>query len=83
MCWSSVHITVKELVPIVVACALWENQWKGATVLCRCDNAAVVSIVNLESSKDALAMHLMRSPFFITAVNGIFLYAQHIPWETQ
>ena len=78
-CWSSVHIMVEELVPIVVACALWGNQWKGATVLCRCDNTAVVSIVNSGSSKDALAMHLMQSLFFITAVNGISLYAQHIP----
>ena len=78
-CWSSVHITVKELAPIVVACALWGNQWRGATVLCRCDNAAVVSIVNSGSSKDPLVMHLMRSLFFITAVNGISLYAQHIP----
>ena len=58
-CWSSVHITVKELVPIVVACALW----KGATVLCRCDSAAVVSIVNSGSSKYALAMHLVESVF--------------------
>ena len=78
-CWSSVHITAKELVPIVVACALWGDQWRGATVLCRCDNAAVVSIVNSGSSKDALVMHLMRSLFFIAAVNGISLYAQHIP----
>ena len=80
-CWSSVHITVKELVPIiiVVACALWGDLWRGATVLCRCDNAAVVSIVNSGSSKDALVMHLMRSLFFIVAVNGISLYAQHIP----
>ena len=78
-CWSSVHITVKELAPIVVACALWGNQWRGATVLCRCDNAAVVSIVNSGSSKNPLAMHLTRSLFFITAVNGISLHAQHIP----
>ena len=48
-------------------------------MLCRCDNAAVVSIVNSGSSKDPLVMHLMRSLFFITAVNGISLYAQHIP----
>ena len=78
-CWSSVHITVKELVPIVVACALWGNQWKGAMVLCHCDNAAVVSIVNSGSSKDVLLMHLMRSLFFITAVNGISLCGQYIP----
>ena len=64
-CCSSVHITVKELVPIVVACALWGDQWRAATVLCRCDNVAVVST---ESSKDALVMHLMRI-LFITAVS--------------
>ena len=61
--WESVHITVKELLPIVVAIALWEDRWQGRTVCCRSDNAAVVSIINTRRSKDQLAMHLMRSLF--------------------
>ena len=33
------HITIKELIPIVVAAALRGQQWVGTTVQARCDNA--------------------------------------------
>ena len=31
---ESVHITAKELLPIMVACA---HQWQGCTIRCLCD----------------------------------------------
>ncbi len=43
--WSDIHITVKELLPIVMAVAVWGRLWKGAMVSCRCNNMAVVAIV--------------------------------------
>ena len=76
--WDSVHITVKELLPIVVAIALWGHEWQGRTIRCRSDNAAVVSIINSGRSKDQLAMHLMRSLFFFTAQRGCILQAVHV-----
>ena len=77
--WESVHITVKELVPIVVACALWGNTWKGKTIRCRCDNAAVVAIVRSGTSKHQLVMHLMRCLFFFVAVYQMYLEPVHLP----
>ena len=62
--WEGVHITVKELVPIVVGVARWGRQWEGRIVRCRRDNAATVAIVNSGKSKVERAMHLMRSLFF-------------------
>ena len=44
--WEGVHITSKELLPIVAACAVWGHLWQGCTVRCLCDNAAVVAIVH-------------------------------------
>lgn len=32
--WGTVHITVKELLPIVLACALWGHEWHGNSVHC-------------------------------------------------
>ena len=61
--WADVHITAKELLPIVVACAVWGHNWRGATVRCLCDNAAVVAIVRSGTSKDPLVMHLIRCLF--------------------
>ncbi len=54
------HITTKELVPIVMATALWGEEWRGQIVQVWCDNAAVVSIVNHGSTRDKQAMHLTR-----------------------
>ena len=35
-------IAAKELLPILVAAAVWGNKWQSETVLCHCDNEAVV-----------------------------------------
>ncbi len=51
--WHHVHITIKELLPIVVASLIWGHQWKGQHVLALCDNAAVVSIVNSSNATRA------------------------------
>ena len=75
--WAGVHITIKELLPIVIGAAVWGRQWKERSVLRRCNNAAVVAIVNLGRSKVELAMHLMRSLFFFLASWNV--YCQHIP----
>ena len=66
VCYS-IHITVKELFPIVVASATWGKHWRGLTVKCVCDNAAVVAIINSGRSKDKLAMHLLQCLFFFAA----------------
>ena len=77
--WREVHITVKELLPVVVAVAMWGKQWQGRNIRCRCDNAAVVAILNTGSSKEERAMHLMRSLFFVQAMFDISLFGEHIP----
>ena len=75
----SVHITCKELLPIVLACAVWGRAVQGNTVKCCTDNAAVVSIVNTGRSKDELAMHLMRCLAFFTAHFQLVVWAEHLP----
>ena len=34
--WGSIHITIKELLPIVLSCAVWGRYWKGKSVICQC-----------------------------------------------
>ena len=50
--WADVHITVKELAPVVLGVATWGQKWKGLTIQCRCDNAAVVAILHSGRSKN-------------------------------
>ena len=51
------HITVKELVPIVLATALWGKERQDQLVQVWCDNSAVVNIVNHGSSREKQSMH--------------------------
>lgn len=72
------NIMIKELIPIVIAVMLWGNSWAGMTIQARCDNQAVVEIINRRSSKDQEAMHLLRCLSFAEARFGCFLTAKHI-----
>ena len=44
-------ITIKELLPIMVAAVVWGTRWRAQKVLCHCDNQAVVAVLNSRSSK--------------------------------
>lgn len=72
------NITVKELLPIVMAAALWGAGWSGKTVRAECDNTAVVAIVNSGTSREPEAMHLLRCLAFLEAEHSFYLFATHI-----
>ena len=71
------QIAVKELIPIMLAAAVWGNNWKGRNVMSYCDNAAVVAILSKGDCKEPQAMHLMRCLAFLKA-KFQFLFASHI-----
>ena len=72
------HITIKELAPIVVAAVIWGPKWKGKTILARCDNVAVVAIVNSGTSKNPQAMNLIRCLSFLSAIWEFRVRATHL-----
>ncbi len=73
--WS---IMPKELLPIVVAAAVWGRRWRGLTVKARCDNMAVAATIKSGSCKEAHAMQLRRCLAFLEASNAFVLVAEHI-----
>ena len=66
-------IAVKELLPIVLACALWGPLWAHKHVEVQCDNAVVVDILRAKTSKCKDIMHLLRCLHFCTAKHDIRL----------
>jgi len=72
------HITVKEMVPIVLAAAVWGGRWSGKTVVARCDNSAVVDTLNKGCCRDPDVMHLVRCLAFLRARVQFTLTATHI-----
>ena len=77
--WQEVDISAKELVPIVVAAAVWGRSWQQRHVVFHSDNAAVVAVVQHKSAKSPLLLHLLRCLYFY-AVHFQFAYsAVHVP----
>ena len=77
--WQDTNIAVKELVPIVIAAALWGDKWRRSCVCFKCDNVAVVEILRSRTARDPLLMHLLRCVVFYAAVFGFQLIANHVP----
>lgn len=76
--WSAVGIMAKELVPIVISCAVWGPHMSKRKVLFQCDNMSVVSAVQKGSAKEPVVMHLLRSLWFFVAFFDIDLNIEHI-----
>lgn len=72
-------ITLKELLPIVLVCAVWGESLRNMRVTVPCDNLGAVALVNSGYSKIPQIMHLLRCLFFIRARFQIQLWAVHIP----
>ncbi len=77
--WSENNIAVKELVPIVLAAAVWDRCWSHHRVLVLSDNMAVVEIFKSRSCRDSDLLHLLRCLHFIEARWDMVLWVQHIP----
>ena len=78
-CTGEVNIATKELIPIVMAAAMWGKAWEGQVVCCRCDNDAVVAVLNKRTSRDQDLMHLLRCLSFFEARFSFRAVASHIP----
>ena len=76
---SDQQIAIKEFIPIVLASALWGDQWQGTTVRANCDNEAVVAVINSGYSREPFISHLLRCIFFFSAKYEFTLTAAHVP----
>ena len=72
-------IAVKELLPIIIAAAIWGKEWRGAQVTCHCDNQAVVAVMGSRSCRERHLMHLLRCLFFYEAHYEFKICCRHVP----
>ena len=77
--WRVVSIAAKELVPVVVAAAVWGHQWERRCVCFKSDNSTVVSVLQHRSAHDPLLSHLLRCLAFYAALFHFHFGAEHIP----
>ena len=76
--FCSASIAAKELLPILVAAALWGVCWEGCVVLCHCDNRAVVDVLRGGYSKDPAMAQMLRCLFYLEAKYNLTLTACHV-----
>ena len=75
---STMQIMTKELIPVVLACAVWGAQWRDHRVICHCDNQAVVAALGSRSCRDSHCMHLLRALVFVEAQHAFQLQPVYI-----
>lgn len=76
---AHLHITYKELFPIVLALEIWGPLLTNKCIVLHTDNAAVVHIINRQTSKDKNIMHLVRRLVIQCMSHNILVKAEHIP----
>ena len=67
-----------ELVPILVACALWGATWSGRRVTFHCDNSGVVGACAKGWSRDPRIMSLLRQTSFLAASRAFMFRVLHV-----
>ena len=72
-------ISVKELVPVTMAAALWGPQWSGKHICFHSDNMAVVAVLQRRSAKSPPLMYLLRCVSLFSAFYGFHFSAKHVP----
>ena len=77
--WIRMDIMAKELVPIVLSCAVWGPLILQKKLEFRCDNHSLVDAINKGSSKEPVVMHLLRCLWFFSAFFEVSVKASHIP----
>ena len=71
-------IQVKELIPVVIAVALYGKSWRDQLVVFSVDNQAVVDIINKTHSKESHLMHLVRLLVFFDCHYNFWFRAEHV-----
>ena len=76
--WKRLNIMAKELVPIVLSCAIWGPLLPKMSLEFKCDNSSLVVAINKGSSKEPMVMHLLRCLWFFSAFFEINISASHV-----
>ena len=73
--YSIVHL---EMLNILVALRVWAKQWANKKILLKCDNQAVVSVLNSGKTQDLTLAAMARNINMLLAVEDIELQVIHI-----
>ena len=73
-----VNIACREMIPAVSTAVIWGQRWKGSYVLFKCNNMAVVLLLNNCLVKDLHLTYLVRCLFFFAVFHQFTFVAEDI-----
>ena len=73
--WKIVHL---ELLAIIVGLKTWSTKLRTKRFVVKCDNIAVVHIINKGSSHDPLLQKLLREFIYVCSMGEFEVIAEHI-----
>ena len=75
------NIAHLEILNVVVALRIWDQDWTHSTTTVFCDNHAVVQAVNSGRARDLFIAKCLRHIWFIASVYDIDFKIEHIPGQ--
>ena len=75
---DSYKIAHLEFLAIIVCLKAWMDRFLGKRFMVKCDNIALVQIINNGSSRDMLLQQLLRELAFVAAVGEFEVVAMHV-----
>ena len=76
--WSYKNIAHPEMVNILVAIKVWHVQWAGLSVMIKCDNQAVVSVLTTGKTRDQTLATYARNIFMWLIAFNIDIKVVHV-----
>ena len=68
-----------EILNIIGALKIWGSCWRDSTIAIKCDNMAVVEVLNTGRARDATLATCARNMWLLTSMFNIELIVTHIP----
>ena len=76
--WSSKNIAHLEMINILVSIKVWHTQWANQSVLIKCDNQAVVSVLATGRARDQTMATYARNIFMWLSAFNIDVRVVHV-----
>ncbi|CAG2233228.1 unnamed protein product [Mytilus edulis] len=76
--WSGHHISVYELLAVLISFKVWGKKLQNKRIVLQCDNSSSVSLLNTGRCRDKIMLSIVRNIWLICAEYNIQIKAIHI-----
>ena len=76
--WSCKNIAYLEMINILVAIKVWHIQWANHSVMVKCDNQAIVSVLTTGKTRDQTMATYARNIFMWLSAFNIDIKVVHV-----